>query len=61
MVILWPSYGDPMVKVLFKSYLSLILGLYGVAGRDTRLTKGWSRWSKKIRKSAYLFAYMKKI
>ena len=50
MVILWSSYGDPMVIVSFESNLSLILGLYGVAGRYTRPAKGWSRWSKKIRK-----------
>ena len=50
MVILWSSYGDPMVRVLFGSYLSLILGLYGVEGRYTRATKGWSKWCKKIRK-----------
>ena len=50
MVILWSSYGDPMVSGLFESYFSLILGLYGVAGRYTRPAKGWSRWSKKIRK-----------
>ena len=50
MVILWLSYGDLMGMVSFESNLSLILGLYGVAGRYTRPAKGWSRWSKKIRK-----------
>ena len=30
MVILWSSYGDPMVRVLFESDFGVVLGLYGV-------------------------------
>ena len=62
MVILWSSYGDPMVRVLFESYLSLILGLYGVAGRYTRPAKGWSRWNKKNQKKCkFICIYEKNI
>ena len=62
MVILWSSYGDPMVRVLFGSYLSLILGLYGVAGRYTRPTRGWSRWSTKNQKKCkFICIYEKNI
>ena len=62
MVILWSSYGDPMVRVSFVSYLSLILGLYGVEGRYTRATRGWSRWSKKNQKKCkFICIYEKNI
>ena len=30
MVILWSSYGDPMVRVLFESNLGVVPGLFGV-------------------------------